>query len=246
MFRELKKLSILASVIIFVLLFSNVSYVFSSAISDLFGNIGGKGYCMFGPTLMNLNDLNTKLKNKGYTEFSNNFVSLGGGGHAVINKMIIGGEGHAVLKKSNENDNYENAISAGYGFFNIGRILYGEKGLHVYPMVGIGGGSISLKINDKTKPSFDDILNDPKRQVEISKGGFLINLSVTADYLHDLNKIEMYDLGIVYGVRIGYIFDPTNSKWEMNDNSLSDSPSSNVTGPYIRFTIGGGSAQQAY
>ncbi len=125
---------------------------------------GGKGYFMLGGNIIDIQNLNSRLETKGYPKFSDKFISLGGGGHSIIGKVIIGGEGHGLIKKEASNENYKSSLGVGYGFFDLGYIVFSTENLSLYPLLGLGGGGMSLKIMEKeTHPSFDDVLNNPKK-----------------------------------------------------------------------------------
>lgn len=202
---------------------------------------GGMGYFMFGTTQIKINELNKMLKDNGYPECEENLTSFGGGGHGIIkDKVIIGGEGHGLIGRESSNDTYKIRIVGGYGVFNLGYILYSTKNLRLYPIFGIGGGGLSLKIIEKKEDlSFRDVLENPKRGVELSTGGFLVNLAIGGDYLLRLGKDERGEGGLVFGIRTGYIL-PHFEKWEMDEIDISHGPRIGVTGPYIRIMIGGG------
>jgi len=203
---------------------------------------GGMGYSMFGSTFLNVSDLNTKLENSGYSTFSDNFFSAGGGGHAIINnKWIVGGEGHTLLSDSETSGNYSNSLIASYGFFDLGYIVFSIGDLRIYPIIGLGAGEMKFKISRKlTSLSFDDILDTPERNSEISKSGFLLNLSLGTDYLINFSKNENERGGMLLGVRAGYCLSPSKGHWEMGDVEISGAPDLGFSGPYIRFMIGGG------
>lgn len=202
---------------------------------------GGRGYFMVGGNIIDIKSLNLRLEKKGYSKLSDNFISLGGGGHKIIGKVIIGGEGHGLIGRETTSRSYKTSIDVGYGFFNFGYIVYSTKGLGVYPLLGLGGGGTTLEIVEKeTIPSFDDVLNNFKRSAELSTGGFLLNLAVGTDYLLKLGKDEKGEGGLVFGLRIGYTFAPIKGGWEMDGIDISGGPEIGITGPYIRLMIGGG------
>jgi hypothetical protein len=207
--------------------------------------IGGVGYFIFGGKMINLSSLNTKLESKGYPKVSNNFISLGGGGHFTIKRFIIGGEGHGFFSKETQNIGYRASIGGGYGFFNVGYLVYHTKGLSVYPLLGLGGGAISLELAEKgISPSFDDLLSNPRGQSVVSVGGFLVNLAVGLDYFLALGRSERGEGGLDFGLRLGYIFSPLMGSWRMSGVAVSGGPSVAPTGPFIRLTIGGGGFRQ--
>lgn len=203
---------------------------------------GGMGYSMFGSATIGISDLNAKLEEKGYSTMSDNFFSVGGGGHSIINnKFIIGGEGHTLLGEEVSSGNFRNSTNITYLFANLGYVVYSIKDLRIYPLLGLGGGVMNLSIAEKTSSvSMDDILDNPKREVSISKGGFLLNLSVGIDYLLCFGQDETGRGGMLLGIRAGYTLSPFKSGWTLNDIDVEGSPEMGMSGPYVRFMIGGG------
>ena len=200
---------------------------------------------MVGGNQLDMDDLNVRMKDNGYTEFSDNYLSLGGGGHAIINdKIVLGGEGHALLGRTKSSTlgvtDYGSKLSAGYGFFDLGYMLLRAGGLDAYPLLGIGGGGISMNIIQSEIGSFDDILADPDRGAKLSTWDFLINIGLGIDYLYVLGGGEMGEGGLVLGLRGGYIFSPFEGDWKFEGETLPGGPDLGITGPYIRLTIGGG------
>ncbi len=203
---------------------------------------GGMGYSMYGWSTLDIEALNSRLERKGYSSMSDNFFSVGGGGHGIIdNKVILGGEGHGLLGEEVTSGNYKNSVTVGYGFFNVGYIVYSKKQLRLYPLVGLGGGGMNLKIREKPSSlSFDDVLDDPERRVELSTYGFLLNFAVGMDYLLILGEDEKGKGGLVFGLRAGYTLSPLKRAWRMDELEISGAPDMGITGPFIRLMFGGG------
>jgi len=200
-----------------------------------------RGYFMFGGSTIDIDALNSRLENKGYSGLSDDFVSFGGGGHVIMDRVILGVEGHWLGGEEEESTiasgHFKTSLSGAYGFFNLGYLIYSKNDLNVYPLLGLGGGGMWLKIGPY---SFDDILENPRRGAELSTGGFLFNLALGTDYLMKLWKDEKGEGGLVFGLRLGYTLAPIENGWEMDGISLSGDPQIAITGPYIRFMIGGG------
>jgi len=201
---------------------------------------GGRGYVMMGTSMLDIDELNTSLSNAGYSELSDNFFTLGGGGHAIINRIIIGGEGHGLMADETTTGNYTVSLTGGYGLVNVGYLIFSRGGFHLYPLLGIGGGAIDLKIHEREAPSFDEILDDPKRGSELSTGGFLLNVSIGADHLFILGGDEEGEGGLVLGLRAGYTFTPIKGDWNMYDMDVGGGPDIGITGPYFHLMLGGG------
>ncbi len=218
------------------------TFVQGQEIASASSEKGGVGYSMFGRSILDLGDLNSKLENSGYPAMSENFFSVGGGGHAIIhNRWIIGGEGHTLLGEEATHENYMQSITGGYGFFDLGYILFSIKDLRVYPLLGLGGGGMNLKIReDITSISMDNILDNPGRGAELTTAGFLFNLGGGIDYLFTFGKDDITRGGMFLGVRAGYTISAFKGKWMMDGIEISGAPEIGMKGPYIRFLIGGG------
>jgi hypothetical protein len=202
---------------------------------------GGRGYFMVGGNIIDMKALNSSLESKGYSKISdNNFISLGGGGNWVVSNVIVGGESHGLIGREVTSGSYKTSLSAGYGFFNLGYIVYSIGDLDFYPLLGLGGGGVRLKITEAATPSYDDVLASPTRKAELSTGGFLLNVALGTDYLLKLRKNERREGGLVFGLRAGYTFAPIKNSWELDRTGISGGPQVGITGPYINLMIGGG------
>ena len=203
---------------------------------------GGMGYSIFGKGRINIDDLNTKLKSKGYAGLSDDFFCVGGGGHSIINdQFVLGGEALTLFGNDAVTGNYRSSISVAYGFFDFGYIVLSEKDFRVYPFIGIGGGKMNFTIaEDVESISIDEVLDDPGRKSEFSTGGFLFNMGIGADYLIKFSEDETGRGGMLLGVRAGYTFAPFKSGWSMGDIEIAGAPETGITGPYVRVIIGGG------
>lgn len=244
MYRKIKRVATLIVVVVVSILFTNISQ--AQEIAPAAKESGGMGYSMFGRSIIDIKDLNAKLESKGYSKISDNFFSVGGGGHSIINnRFIIGGEGHSLLGEKVTSGNYTNSIYIIYGFFNLGYIVYSIKDFRVYPLLGLGVGGMNLKITEKlTSLSIDDVLDVPTRGVEISTGGFLLDLALGIDYLLKFGGDEKERGGMILGLRAGYTLSPFKGGWQMDEIEISGAPEIGIKGPYIRLMIGGGAIGQ--
>ncbi|MFC1569197.1 hypothetical protein ACFL4L_03075 [bacterium] len=203
---------------------------------------GGMGYSIFGQTTIAMDDMNTRLESKGYTGLSDKFFSVGGGGHSILKeKWIIGGEAHVLLGDDAVTGNYTSSILINYGFANFGIVAWSMKDLRVYPLLGLGGGSMNLKIRENLSSlSMDEVLDNPERGVNLVTGGVLLNLALGVDYLISFGEDEEGRGGMMLGFRAGYTLAPFKGGWTMDDIEITGAPEIGITGPYIRLMIGGG------
>lgn len=211
----------------------------------LAGSRGGRGYFMIGGNSLDVDELNSRMNENGYEEFSNSSISLGAGGHGIVReRIVLGGEGHTLLGRTEQSTiggvDYGTKLSAGYGFFDVGVLAMRKGGLDVYPLLGLGAGGVSLEITQSEIGSFDDLLEDPNRSASLSTWSFLINLGLGIDYLAVLGESRRGEGGIVIGLRTGYIFSPFHGDWDFKGETLPGGPDPGLTGAYIRLTIGGG------
>ena len=202
---------------------------------------GGMGYFMMGGGFLDIDALKSTLKDHGYWEPTNFSISLGGGGHAIVGKLIIGGEGHSILGDRVTSGDTKTAIYGGYGMFNLGYIVHSTKTFRLYPLLGLGGGGLTFEILDTGgSPTFGDLLDHPTRSVEMSTGGFMASFALGFDYLVVFEETEEGVGGLVFGLRAGYSLALTKSDWQMDELNISGGPEIGITGPFIRLLIGGG------
>jgi hypothetical protein len=109
-------------------------------------------------------------------------ASTGGGGHSLSNGWILGGEGHSVFGPDN---------AGGFGFLNVGYTVLASRNLLVYPLLGVGGGSLT-RDSDST----------------VSRC-VLLNPAVDIDYLFYTGN----NGGILVGLRAGYTFTVYSDTW---------------------------------
>jgi hypothetical protein len=205
-------------------------------------HFGGYGYFLSGYQMMDLSSMNDLLVGKGYPELQNGSVSIGGGGYYLLNNWHIGGEGYGVPGSSAENASYKVNHGGGYGFLNVGYLVWKTPGFMLMPVVGVGGGGITVTLREKaaTTPTFEQILDDPGREVQLNNGGFMLNFSVMAHYLVLGTKQPDVSGGFILGLKAGYILNLDGDNWYLDDQVVSQTPASSVSGPYFTLVLGGG------
>lgn len=211
----------------------------------------GKWYFQFGAGQMDTGDLNNVLEKAGYSvvtrsplnDMSNSYVSFGLGTHGVVNGVLIGWELNGLTSRETTNaaSTYRVTLGGGYGFVNVGYLAYSMEGLDIYPMIGIGGGGVHLKMVSRRTLSFPQVVASPDQGVDLDTGGFLLNPSLGLDYMLSLSGDEKRESGVVFGLRLGYVLSPLTGAWKMDQTEVAGGPQASVTGPYVRLTVGLGS-----
>lgn len=200
-----------------------------------------KGYFMIGGSALDIDALNSSLGQKGYSEFSDSFISFGGGGFVeVSDKFLLGIEGQFLIggKESSVigGDNYSSRIIGGYGFINTGYLVYSSDSLDLFPILGIGFGGMGYNI---VQTSFDNIHDNPRGNPFLATYSFLLNFAIGTDYKIKLSGNDAEEKYFTLGLRGGYAFAPFNSSWYQDEFRLSGAPDGGISGPYFCLTIGG-------
>lgn len=202
----------------------------------------GRGFFQAGYQRLNLRGLNRDLRAAGLPAMDRHYLTLGGAGLGTRGRFVIGGEGHALLggNETTPGGARQLSTSGGFGLFRVGFLAISGDAFDLYPMLGIGGGAMSLKIVERDAPTFDEVLTDPERSSSLDTGMFLLDVSLSANYRVVLGEREDGVGGILLGVQAGYTFAPGSSSWKLDGiNSVADGPTLQIEGPYIRLSIGG-------
>jgi hypothetical protein len=203
------------------------------------GAEGGAGYFMLGANSTDIAGLNAALMASGYSAHPRRFFSLGGGGHVVIGRLVLGGEGQTLVGRNAGNPTHQTTLRGGFGFFNLGYVIFSGEEFRVYPVAGIGAGGIDLEIAERGTASFGEILENPGRSSKLSSSGFLLNVAVGAEKIVRLGGGRRG--GLILGIRAGYVVAPVKGGWELDKSEIAGGPGISLQGPYIRVLIGAGS-----
>jgi hypothetical protein len=229
-----------------MILFLLVFYFLSST-NIAFAISGGIGYFSFGLGYgTNFSDMNKILKNETFPTISPGGIQWGGGGFAVIKNITIGGEGYGFFVLSQpEAKDLKVSFSGGFGTFNLGYVVYNTKSFILSPFIGIGGGSNSITVQEKTGETihFDKELLEGKKLKEsrVSRGIFALSLGLGGNLLTLGKRTDKGFAGLILGFRLGYIFEPFGSKWKIGDSEVKGIPSSfSLSRVFLNITIGGG------
>ncbi len=202
---------------------------------------GGGGYFSLGENWVSLSNLNTILARACYSKLRSNGLAFGGGGFAVKRRWLWGGMGAGFNNGSTTANGNKVAFGGGYGLFDLGYMILNTPKMALYPMIGIGGGGLTLKITRQSGPKeLSDLLKNPEGEVQITSGDFLLNVGFGFHFL--LAKKEKRGKGtggLLVGARAGYLVSLIHGNWRMEQGDVPGAPKSPFTGPYVYITIGG-------
>jgi hypothetical protein len=198
---------------------------------------GGGGFFALGVNATTLGPLNDRLRRAGYPTFPSELVAIGGGGYGVVaNRLLIGGEGYGLVAPSRGYQGRDVSVGGGYGLFTLGYRLRPADEVRAYPLVGVGGGGLSLDIGGTGADRFGDVLDDPNRAATLEKGGVLVSLGGGLEY-----RFSGADDpgGFQVGLRAGYLFSPYDTDWTLSEDRLSGGPDATLGGLFVRLLVGG-------
>jgi hypothetical protein len=213
-------------IVLVVVLLNVLVLVFAQRSRALYG---GFGWFETGIQQTNLENLNNELKANYSAELNETFISLGGGGYSVIKNLMLGGEGKGFRTNSSSGNNTAITMTGGYGLFDLGYMVYYRQKLSIFPKLGLGAGGITLE-TAKKNTDFSGALSLGQTSTETYE-----------TYLIDVGLGVMYQVSHwMVGIHAGYLYALTDDKWSAADIELSNGPAINLTGVYMKLTIGGG------
>jgi opacity protein-like surface antigen len=204
--------------------------------------MGGRGSFQIGYLRLDLDDLDSALDGAALPSIGEDFLTMGGAGFASRGRFLFGGEGHAVLGagETTAGGGRQLNVSGGYGMFRVGYLVLTGDAFDVYPLFGLGGGAMSLKIAERFAPTFDQVIADPETSSVLSNAQFVLDVGLGASYRITMSGRENRFGGILLGVHAGYSFAPAQSAWSLDGtNDVAGGPDLRIQGPYVRLSVGG-------
>ena len=194
-----------------------------------------------GTQWLDISDLNTGLSANGFETFKDPVSSWGFESYYVLNgRFVFGGELQYFRDKTS-NTTYDQKLNGYWGFLNFGYKVIGKStnGFHVYPLVGLGASRMGLRLTESVDLDFTDVLADPTRESSLRKWDFLGQTALGVDYAFGSKwSSDGGGGGFLLGVRAGYQFSFTDSKWKMHEMDIHGDPKAGMSGFFIRVVVG--------
>ena len=194
----------------------------------------GAGY--FGPGFMSFDysALNTIFTNHHLLLLDKNQFVFGGGGWGQGDRIRLGGfciGGSQTVS----NDTLSVEVGYGAGFFEMGYNIVNTKHFMLTPLIGIGGGGLTLKITSLlyNPTNLDDVLNQPGGISTVTTGGFTMFPGLSVD-------IPISFAGL--SIKGGYMWTPMKGAWMVENFGKINGPGFDLKGPFVTLNImfGGG------
>jgi membrane-associated protease RseP (regulator of RpoE activity) len=195
----------------------------------------GRGAGYFGPgfSMFNYDDLNSMFALHSLGQVEEEQFVFSGGGWGQVGRVRLGGFGMGGSQNiSNADVNVE--VGYGAGFFELGYSVVNAKHFMFTPLLGIGGGGLSLKITALDNPTnLDSLLCYPGGVAKVSKGGLVMYPGLAIDIPFGVAGISL---------KGGYMWSPMTSAWTMEEFGNVYGPDIKLNGPFITLGImfGGG------
>jgi len=202
----------------------------------------GYGGISLGAFWLDISDLNGTLSANGFETFKKPAYSWGLESYYAFNgRVLFGGELQFFWQEATDTayvqklNSYSGFLNAGYSFFTKS-----AQGFHLYPLVGLGVSRMGLRLTERSVLDFSNIFSDPGRESSLRKWDFLIQTALGLDYTIGFKRSRNNtEGGVLIGMRLGYVYSVTDSKWKMSELDVSGDPNASMSGFYLRFVIGG-------
>lgn len=201
---------------------------------------GGGGGFTIGYGTMDVSAFNDFLPDN-YPKFNGTHLLMGGMGYGFNNRFVMGGGGSALIGDEIINDSLSASIGGGMGTFNFGYLLVNREQMKIFPMLGLGGGGYGLNITNNSNVSTEDIKADPFREISISKGGFIADVSLHFNFLPGLQTDDESGSsgGFMTGLQVGYLWSFPDSRWEYTGGNITGGPNFGLNMFYVKLILGG-------
>ena len=204
-------------------------------------DVNGRIYFMVGGQTSRIDELNNRLSNSSYSTSEDRVPSYGCGFKWLLDRNII--DGGITFRAADEQtkQDYRLEYTSQAMFLSYGRNLISSDLTSLYPLIGVGLGRQSLSIHNGGSVSFDSILVDPGRGVELSRRNVLLKVAIGLDRFFILEEQKRTHFGLMCGFRIAYTFPIHVGDWKVEDIVVSGGPDASIEGlsAYLLVGLGG-------
>ncbi len=206
-------------------------------------DLSGLAFVSLGTHNINLEEFDTALASSSlpYPPLETSMYTFGAGGVIIIKDWIISAEGSGLLANSKTFGDYNSKLSGGYVTLNTGFLLAKSRSFMIYPLVGIGGGSINYKIYQEPDDMiFADVLENPSTETSLNNKSIYMNLAMSLHYNIHTFRDDRDSGNFFIGAKAGYKATIKSFDWYIQGTStkLAEGPITGLDGYYIEFVFG--------
>lgn len=188
----------------------------------------GRLFLTGGLQVLDVAELNQRLRARGLPTFSEERLALGLGIDRRVGPWLLGAEGALLPAEETSAGGLRRSLGARYGVLQAGFLLPLASGLRVYPLAGVGLGSVELTTSGGDAVGFDDVLDGPVPGSEVGTGGLMLQGGLGVDLAVG---------GVTVGVRGGYTFTPGAAEWSRRGETVEDAPDVGLEGAFLRAVL---------
>ena len=191
------------------------------------------GFGCFGPTvgIVDFSGLDSTFSEGGIPQKLGSMQwGFGGGGFALINRVVIGGSGWGSSQTVGS-DSLRATVGIAGGEFDLGYQIFSVKHLLIAPVLGIGGGGYTIELQKLSDApgTFENLLKNPGRTSKVSFSGLTLSpqLMVT---------VPISFVGVQ--LRGGYCYTPSEPAWGIEGgDKLSSGPTISKGMPFATLNV---------
>ncbi len=189
-------------------------------------------------------ETNAMLRSKGLPAISEDEGQGGGAGFQYMRgRLVIEGNGEGRGSQT-DGKQYITSFGVGSGFVNAGYAFKKSGLLKVFPLVGVGGGGMSVSSKEQDD---NGEAGEETESLELNTAAMLVNTGLGIDFTP-----RIWRFGLLLGLRVGYNSVPDvkftvgdeNTEEEVAGEEMAgeevDENPLDFSGPYLRFIVGGG------
>jgi hypothetical protein len=207
----------------------------------------GSIFLATGGSVANTADLNLRLDTAGYYAVSNDAISYGGGARVNFGRLIVGGE-FAVTDFGEEGDasnGRTSALRSRFYLAQVGYAWYAGRHLNLYPMLGVGAGTMVVTLSDRNgggappagvDPTFTEVVLHPNYSSKLNATYLLFEPSLGGDWLVLRSVGDRF--GLTIGARLGKKIAPNRAAWKLDGRKVIGGPDLGPDGTWFRLTAG--------
>ncbi len=185
-------------------------------------------------------------KRTGFDAIANHGYATGIGGYFPFGRVLFGGEfQYADLGSESSPTGKTNQLRTTYVLGQVGFAVWTGWRFTLYPILGVGGGNLTLTLKDRTggaslpasaNPTFDDVVLSPGAKSDMTGFYVLVQPGIGFDYLVLRNDKD--HVGISLGVRVTTAISPHRTTWKYMGNEVFGGPDAGPTSSSIRLSLG--------
>ncbi len=192
-------------------------------------------------------ELNARLDTAKYFAVSNDAISYGVGGRVGFGRMVLGGEFATTDfgEEGNPASGKTSALRSRFYMGQIGYAVWAGRHLNIYPMLGIGAGTMIVTLSDRAggfeppagvDPTFTDIILHPNYSSKLDARYLLFEPAIGADWLVLRSVADRF--GVTFGARLGRKIAPNRAAWKLDGRKVIGGPDLGPDGAWLRLTAG--------